>query len=475
MSFKRVIAGIAGLSLLTASLTGCSQAELDMLNMTKTVSSWTTFTSDGTLDLSINKDGIVSVASLMGADVSVEDLSEVPSKATVDFDLSANLTDFSFGFDFDVKIDDKIYPLDIQVAKDKVALSKATVDSVASFIQDYNIADLDTGKIAYMQEVTKDGYAIFEGEVGDFNQGTNLDDLNLVFEGLKSAYSGYSSSMISGKAKNEVVLNVNIDTLEKEILNVLNYTADNRDAIVKVVDDIISKIMSGQDTEVSTNVASVDASVPSVEEIKGAAAKVTEFINTDEYKSIKDVFKDSYFKETMKLKSNTEYDETSELVIKASGVELFALKASANCIQKDVAPIDIKGTIITEDGYRAWYYDKYPTSKVTISWYADDYSNATLTSYSDLSESLTDYVPMTIIDDRVYVPMRAISEALGFDVVWDADNHRAYAVNSYAEFVDMTGVIVNDLTYVKVRDFEKLHLTVDYAENGSLRTATISK
>lgn len=68
-----------------------------------------------------------------------------------------------------------------------------------------------------------------------------------------------------------------------------------------------------------------------------------------------------------------------------------------------------------------------------------------------------------LIDNSVYLPLRQLMENAGYEVSWDGEARKAY-VTVDGEKIEMTGVIVNDRTYVKVRDFEKLGATVDYEE-----------
>ncbi len=71
---------------------------------------------------------------------------------------------------------------------------------------------------------------------------------------------------------------------------------------------------------------------------------------------------------------------------------------------------------------------------------------------------------VVMIDGSTYLPLRQISEACGLDVEWDDAERKAYVITENGK-VDMTGIIIDDKTYVKVRDFEKLGVTVDYSED----------
>ena len=69
-------------------------------------------------------------------------------------------------------------------------------------------------------------------------------------------------------------------------------------------------------------------------------------------------------------------------------------------------------------------------------------------------------------EDRIYLPMRQIVECSGLDVEWDGKT--AYAVMADGTKAELAGFIENGRTYVKVRDFEKVGVKVDYVGGSNL-------
>lgn len=94
----------------------------------------------------------------------------------------------------------------------------------------------------------------------------------------------------------------------------------------------------------------------------------------------------------------------------------------------------------------------------------DEQKELVLGMYED-SDYESKYCSSTahLIDGSVYLPLRQIMENCGYEVSWDGEARKAY-VTVDGNKIEMTGVIVNDRTYVKIRDFEKLGATVDYEE-----------
>jgi hypothetical protein len=114
-----------------------------------------------------------------------------------------------------------------------------------------------------------------------------------------------------------------------------------------------------------------------------------------------------------------------------------------------------------------------PVQKVELQWYANS-SDTQVNKYRLNGATNWDYQPFVIIEDRVYLPLRYIGESFGEDVDWDNVNKKAYVIRG-EETIDMTGVLVDSTTMIKIRDFEKLGYKIEYNQVDGLSTATIIK
>ncbi|HHX96512.1 MAG TPA: copper amine oxidase N-terminal domain-containing protein [Clostridia bacterium] len=74
------------------------------------------------------------------------------------------------------------------------------------------------------------------------------------------------------------------------------------------------------------------------------------------------------------------------------------------------------------------------------------------------------------IEGHLYLPLRKIGELLGEEVGWDSELGYAYVVRNGLP-LEMTGIIIDDRIYIKIRDFEKLSYQVKWDE--ATRSATI--
>lgn len=87
-------------------------------------------------------------------------------------------------------------------------------------------------------------------------------------------------------------------------------------------------------------------------------------------------------------------------------------------------------------------------------------------------EISSDVCNYKIVDDRIYLPLRIIFERCGYDVSWE--DNKAFVTDKSGNKVDMSGMIVNDRTLIKIRDFEKLGVKVDYDDSGFRKVATLT-
>jgi hypothetical protein len=93
-------------------------------------------------------------------------------------------------------------------------------------------------------------------------------------------------------------------------------------------------------------------------------------------------------------------------------------------------------------------------------------------TYRDRNGEKQEQIEALIIDNFTYLPLRQIASTFNEVVEWDAAESRAY-VNRSGLRIDMTGTLINNRTYIKIRDFEKLGYQISW--DAATRTAKITK
>jgi len=146
-----------------------------------------------------------------------------------------------------------------------------------------------------------------------------------------------------------------------------------------------------------------------------------------------------------------------------------------------------KGIYKTEIEWTSDFYHGYDVpdiySEYIYVWYMEDdmktiFSSAAFPKMSEenraniisLFEEKYSYeydynlIDVKLMDNSTYLPLRQIAESCGLDVEWDSAEKKAYVIKDGTK-TDMTGTLVGNKTYVKVRDFEKLGAKVEYEED----------
>lgn len=119
------------------------------------------------------------------------------------------------------------------------------------------------------------------------------------------------------------------------------------------------------------------------------------------------------------------------------------------------------------------YKKTYPAKEMVISWSEED-NYAFAETVNELGRTDYDNYNYVMRDDRIYLPLRAIAEEFGETIEWDHYYQRAYAIKNNVKF-DMTGILVDGTTMVKIRDFEKLGYTIDFHSEYGQNVATITR
>lgn len=197
--------------------------------------------------------------------------------------------------------------------------------------------------------------------------------------------------------------------------------------------------------------------------------QLKEILETEEkYKSVKDEVAKNLAKYNGSILEHTlgNYKDTyrNDLTIKIleNKQELYKLKAELDFAKKEL----IKKTI--PENYKEYdeesFFNNNGINKIKVQWLdGDQTAEVLIYNNEDKIVELETY-NYILQDDRIYLPLRAICEKLGETVEWDAENDKAYIVRKNNK-IDMTGMVVNDRTMIKIRDFEKLNYKIFYSYN----------
>ncbi|MDF2950046.1 MAG: hypothetical protein K0R07_2095, partial [Sedimentibacter sp.] len=200
------------------------------------------------------------------------------------------------------------------------------------------------------------------------------------------------------------------------------------------------------------------------------------FLESEGLKTYEEMFDGSEINEEI-YKNGSSYVEKLQAELVVEDLIIGNIESNTEITQADIEKISISENYITadelEDIYNKTENKINPVQKLEMMWYQDSYS-AEVNKIRLDKQTDWDYQSFAIIEDRIYLPLRYIGESFGEEVMWDNENKKAYVVRDNVK-IDMTGVLVDSTTMVKVRDFEKLGYKIGFTQVNGLSTATIER
>ncbi len=514
---KRIISFVlaALMTLCTFSFAGCDKSELEYLEAVAKFSSNTAYGGKVNMEIAINPEFFGQLLEL-GEPVPL-------SKVGISADMYVDVDSFYEYFKGEVYVDD--YKLHFEAGVDaqnkKIMVSSDTINGVIDALIALMAitSDKDDQASALKIEIVKNMFAEYIGDAkyfaitpetfastedGDetaqmfsqlFDMLTKSYDKESIekltaatIDFLKNAFDGYSTGMITGSLKDGFKIEADVDDIIDMVIEIVDYAAQNRDKLCTETDKFLANCeefvksyvealatheeKAQLEEAMKQEMPKMSEVFPTAEEIAEFSKQMKEFVQTPDFVTVKHMFEGSKFTDEVNFGDNT-YEENVKLDILYAGAPIASLTveqtADYTANKPELSETEKLINVEELEAFADRYLNtKYPVETAEIRWDKEYYEDGTTDGYTDFYRKeigYDDYVDSTVIniDGRVYLPMRAISEGLGYGVEWDAENKKAYVING-VEKVDMTGIIHKDRTYIKVRDFEKLGCMVDYEE-----------
>lgn len=344
-------------------------------------------------------------------------------------------------------------------------------------------------------------------EYYQYTEDIESDELkNVIQEYLTKAFKGFDSKLIT-KTKNGYSLSLSQKSSVEFIKSLINYLSENKETVFDETIDFLLKLSEITDYEIMSEedkeefISSMESGRQQFYELIDQAKS---FIESEEFEE------HFYTYDEIIGDSSATYDIYKEkgsykIVTKAEGTleDLYAGKVTSTTeltpktVKKEPAPRKAVPLEEVEEEYRNIEERINPTEKIELEWWSDysseefidDYvssviydgmpiggydNTAYVNKYRKNGKVEWDYQTYTIIDGRIYLPLRYIGEAFGEEVGWDNENKKAYVIRG-EERIDMSGVLIDSKTMIKIRDFENLGYKIEYNQVDGLSTATITK
>ncbi|MBQ7821752.1 MAG: hypothetical protein IJ391_05670 [Clostridia bacterium] len=512
--FIKVICVILALIVTVLPLASCSEAELGYLDMlTKMLENGGNMESEQTMVIDINDMLEAELyASLFGDSLAPEDYPEnITVKMTGKENIDGLISDYdavvSFGelasvsFKYIVE-NSTIYMGDFSVEYDKELFDPATIDITENeelflavnalsvlegadymYLSPYEMtADMSADDM-YATDAESDPAVVMSQQLTTLVYDNMSENYGILMDLVKNMFSGYSTGVVT-KIDNGYKISADITDMMQMLVSLIDYMMNNPDVLMEstaVFFDGMADLAenSGNDELQVYLLAMADEMRNSI----GMFDSQEEFDTTE-------IFTPETIEEISRMLKGTSYEaETTEkdgvytqkvkIEIVAEGIILATVEADSitkPCEAFELTDISDASMISMIDVFeRAYSYSTVaeysPIEEMRITW---DGVEGTSEVYGTLlyDETGEEYAlglyDFHNIDGSMYLPMRRICERFGEVVDWDAVNGKAYVVRG-EEKIDMTGIIIGDRTFIKIRDFEKLGYIVDYQVDESGR------
>lgn len=476
-NMKKIFSMILCITMLTTLLTGCGVSEMGYMNTISEMIALKTFSFSGDYNLNVPE----TIKLNVNGNVDISNTENMYLDATVNFEYPEEdiyLTDAEILF-----TNNQLY-----LEKDLVRQLLA-VEENEGYMKSF---DEELANIEYISINTED-FSVDEAPIQNTIKSTNKipEILKEIFNGLETgAISKTNSGYVVEISDKNLVSIIDkfvdfIDTNKENLYNaVINAIDKNYDAF-KTADlpdkeEVLSEITTTYNketvmSEISETIKTYRESfreeiIASLEEYKGSGYTQTLFKNQSKYTIKEDVVFNYPVYDYFAIETN-ELDVVRTETFKFKG--LTEIEAIKTVQRKEFNSTNVLDIEIAEENVDLKYKKTYPVVSAEIRW-TDVEMGAEIYTVNAEHENGYEFYDLYMKDDRIYLPLRKTAELFGETVEWDAENSKAYVVRDN-EKIDMTGIIIEDRTMIKVRDFEKLGYRIDYNFNGYENIAIINK
>ena len=510
---RKIAAFLCAILCLTA-FAGCSKEELGYLAMSADVvsvmkQSETTGQSEIYVDLDALKSVVAEVSLAAGTsqetvDQMMAQMADLTGKktATLDYTVQMDLEELSYMFDLDLTYDGNIYSFGRMYygLKDGVYVSTEAfwsayrllcefMEDDGSFLYDEAFAEEWKAQLnaeKYVCVLDMNDLGLTQEELDALVPGSSFDDLaKAALDLYQNGFSGFTTGMVT-----EIPDGYRVEATGREcaqlLADLLQYVVNHPTEVLDALTDYLeasfayANAAEGDSAMVTDALASVKEDPAEMTDALLSAKAVVESVMTDEcYGALLDGF--SYTAHTVKQGDGYVFKES--YVFKDGNKTVFTMDSKGTMTAKPNGVVFPSQSVSLDEvtAKTTALVDKYdPVTGVTMTWYpADASSTAVLqktrqTEVGALMGSDTTLVDYVIQDGRAYLPLRDVCDALGVEVVWDANTRTASAVVD-GTAVQLDSQLYDGVSYLAVRGFDTLGYSVSYMNEDGMHMATLAK
>lgn len=449
-------------------LTGCGVNDLGYLNLSKETADITEFKFDNQTQVKVSKEIAEKNYNIdlnLKGEANVKDL----NKMYASFDLQLKFN--GIGIE---------NPVNFKIADNNLYVSKSALLEIAEIqkeIED-NSAYKKVMDELHKNELKNVDYILLT-DLGTTYEDTSYKELSdKAFNYIKTAFKGFDSKLVTKTAKG-YSMELTSEGALAFAENLFKYLSENKELVfdetVKYIADIYS-MMEIEDVSEEEIQEIIQVMKDSRQEFYDFVDEAAVMLKSEEVSTYINMVKGSKFKEEL-YKEGQSYKQKIEASVVYEGTDMGSIVSTTSITPAKIQAEAIKGEVIKAEDLEVMYNNTEnkvnPVKKMELEWYEDGI-DVQVTNTRQEGNTGFDFKEYTIIDGRIYLPLRYVCETFGEQVEWDNNARKAYIVRG-TEKIDMTGTIIDSQTMVKIRDFEKLGYKVNYNQVDGVSTATIEK
>ncbi len=485
MHSKKWVALVLILMMAMGMLTGCSPTEKEYYNLTTEASNLKVYKDSGSVELSLAQlpenmfEGEKSLTKEM--------LIKAMSQQRIEYSGKTNLDQGIFQYEFTIvdNATEEKSAFSTLVYKDDVLYIK--IDDMISYLKKFGDSEsnqkLDQlyGDVQYVSVSSQD----LETMMPPSNQNRSTDNflkkssqqqlvMRRLFDGLlDKVYDKYESNLIS-KSDNKYTFRLrgadSIDIMKPVAI----YTINNIDKLAPVLKAFLNGLSQNEFANLGLTsdmkdeaLAGIDMMVFLVNQNREQYLNdIEEMANTAKQDLVKTV-NDSGIVSSIEKKDSQTYDMTSRIRLHIiAGTPIEEMNFALNIKQtikacESIQVVSPTGKLTTLEDLESRMPKRM---KVGV-----DYG---VYSFNKGFSGTGGIIKVELDNNQAYLPLRLVAESMGDKVGWDEVSQQAY-VERNGQRIIMTGILAEDETLVKSRDFESLGYKISW--NNITRTVTIEK
>ncbi len=289
---------------------------------------------------------------------------------------------------------------------------------------------------------------------------------------FNEVYNNFSSNLVS-KANNKYSLTIRGAQLINVMKPTATYTINNIDKLGIVLKAFLSSLSPEELAELGLTkevrgqaLQGIDLMVLEVKQDPNKYLREIEKMSAAQPQLL-NIVNDSEIVSTLEKTDATTYDMSSRIHLNiTAGNPTDKINFTLNT--KDTIKVGGTVQVSAPTGQVISFTELDKRMPLQIKVNVDNGAYTQIDGISSSSGNMT----VQVVDNRTYLPLNQAAGAMGVKVGWDSAANQAYVIQN-GQRINMNAIVINDRSFVKAIDFEKLGFKVDW--NESTRTVTIEK